>query len=845
MVDAVSTVKVGGNNVATPGAYSQVDLSGAATPGVISNGKIALIGSSVDGKPQHVYKFNSLASILETFAEPGTKDSPSMSFYARLLYTGANDERIDGSPQQVLIVKTNNDTGSTGTLMGPSGALISLTSKAWGAMANQINLSIAAGKAGGVDVTISRLQTVEAGASIGSGASMKLGYTYPQGNLVSNASVDPSSVTEALKITFTLDHTANLDADITQLGAAKKVKVVSTNVTQDNWQKVTVFGLTGGNAPIKEVIEAGKTGSLTFTKVTGAMMDGLSVADVSLKGEDDSAVITFGTAAQKLDNSISAGGNDYSTLKIISDDSTDTGLGVTITGRDKNGASITETMLLNGKVATLGKLIFSRIKSVQIAGTTAGTVKVQDSDNTDLLSLSAGADKSAGFNNSKGLLHNSGFPVTGALGFDGTGAAFECVIRGLDSAGNEASERVAGEAAGTTTTEWSRIDHFELGISDNDAKFTGTMVKFGSADTLLSVETKLNGFTGFAATSFNDERTCGDLDAVTTGIVLGSTASKFYGAAMDVIDWINANSDLVTATRASASASGLPLVTASPTFMAGGTSVSSSAQDFMQAIDKLLAEDVNIIVPLTDNDAVHAYLVSHCKAAALKRSERNGYIGLANGLNKEEVAAKTSLINSEHICAIAQQAQFYNAMGTITTAPAHALACVAAGMQASSSIGTPLTYKYMASLGVVDGLWDPVNDGEELLRSGLMFARNVDGRGTRWVRSITTYQKRSNRVLTEMSANESLNACLKDLRGYLEETLIGQPSTMVNAKMVQGMTSARLETQRGSALIKAYQNISVTIVGDKITIDFEVAPVEPTNFILLTAHVVTLVETAS
>ncbi|MEN9815335.1 MAG: hypothetical protein RLZZ412_1317, partial [Verrucomicrobiota bacterium] len=90
---------------------------------------------------------------------------------------------------------------------------------------------------------------------------------------------------------------------------------------------------------------------------------------------------------------------------------------------------------------------------------------------------------------------------------------------------------------------------------------------------------------------------------------------------------------------------------------------------------------------------------------------------------------------------------------------------------------------------------------------------------------------------TEMSANESANESTKRCRRNVE-TQIGQKGFTGRAAVIQGLVQAELAKQVDEGIIKAFLPQSVVVVdaGDTFEVSYEIAPIEPVNFITITAH---------
>ena len=843
---AISSVRVSGKNIFTPGAYSVVDTSGAQTPGLVEGGRVCIIGDAPNGKPGEILRFTSLDGLRKTFSTVDADGSLGIRTAATLLYTGGNDDLISGSPTEVLVYKTNPDTQSTLTLSNASGDCCVLTSEDYGAAENGIGITISAGTTGGVSYVLTKGTVTESGDSIGGSTSLNVSYT---GGIANVATLDTGA--NGLEVNFETSAIAGEQ----QAGTANKIKNFSpanrielaSGSAADTYQSVIIYGLDGANAPMSESIKLNGTATVTtaatFTKLSGIHVKGMTNGDlrVDVTGGGGNALAEISQPTQQLAATITGD----KVLNIVSDNASDTAA-VTITGLNEAGDQVVETLNLNGTTQVNGAKKFHDIVSIKTGAILAGaTVTVKESATT-LRTLNNGGgspeELEAGLSHEAGLYLWTNIPVDGVVNVACAAQPGDLIIRGRNAAGSQVAERISvgAGAASNTATAWASIDQVELGGQAHTGSTTisGEMVNIANTQTLEQAEAALVNTGVFTSTSFNDARLVGDLDIVTASNIKAVVANLTTGLA-DFIEAINDNSALCTAAK-SANGTGLPAL-GGPLSFAGGTSGTSLTSHYTAALQALQGENCNIIVPLSTSDAVHALVRDHCKKAATEFfNERNAYVGLDPTKTIAEIYSATAAINNEYVSATAQSIDLFDENGTRRTYSPVALACVAAGMQASSEIGTPLTYKYLNALSVTSSAFDPALDGEAVLQRGLMICRRYEGLGTRWVRSITTYQKKSNRIFTEMSATESTSACLRDLRQAIEPQLIGQPTSIISADVVRGLVDSRLTIQQNSAIIASFSDVTVTISGDLVTVSFKLAPSEPTNFVLLTAHIQTV-----
>lgn len=446
------------------------------------------------------------------------------------------------------------------------------------------------------------------------------------------------------------------------------------------------------------------------------------------------------------------------------------------------------------------------------------------------------------------------------MAFDGTiqftlsapapvgGVAF--AILGLASDGATTETVTIAEAASTATSakRWTSVTSITpTGLAGRTYDLDGYAFQLvrTSYGTVQQVVDRINtksaqGFTA-AVTMTTGAATfsVADLDYFPNTTCFGVAVGPLFDL-YSLVLVVNRDSDLLTAAKATGAIE--PPANHVAAYLTGGSDGGTpSATDWEDAFAALQDQFVNLVVPLSDDAAVHEKLRAHLVTMwGMGRDERQGYVGVPTGTAKSSVVSKIAALNSPYVQLVAQEIQVYAPDGTATWLSPTYLALLAAGMQAGRAVGEPLTWKYPNVLDFRQASdWTPAEDAEEMLSAGLMFLGRSHV-GIRWERSLTTYLQADNPILTEMSAMESAGECCKDLRRYLE-LLVGGNNADVTARSIYNLGSARLTRQKDRndlGLIRDWRNLSVEDLGDGYDISFEVAPIEPVNFLRITAHVV-------
>lgn len=539
-------------------------------------------------------------------------------------------------------------------------------------------------------------------------------------------------------------------------------------------------------------------------------------------------------------------------VRIASSDASDTSQLVTVYGLNGANEPVSEPITLNGTTSVDSTASFAKVLGVVKSAATAGTITVSDTDAPTTLFTLAPATLT------RGVLLTTNTPVAGAVTVSiDVNTPADVALFGTTSSGSAVAERFDMAAAATTPVVGSKAFGAlaVIALGDLAAARTVTLTTNAVAasnsvfSTVRRLADRLNVLDGFTADALAPDAASllvADADHAPAVSLMGAPG-EFYADLRAVITAINQGSQFLSAARA-VGASLVPANTASPVYLAGGSEGTPTITQWQQGFRLLKGRRVNTIVPLTRDPAVHALLLAHLiERAGPLRSEANGYIGVATSEGRSDtlsnIRSAITQINSRHVSAIVQEVQRFGVDDGIATwfAP-HFLAALAAGMQAGSAIGEPLTKKIIFALDIRQNVgWTVEDDKDTLIDSGAMLAEKVDGRGIRWVRSITTHLQNNNLVFTEMSANESANQAVYDLRNALDEK-IGDRALASSVGVIKGLATDALGRLKTDEIIADWKPRTLTVeqIADVFPVSVEIAPVVPINFIPITVHLVPL-----
>ena len=528
-------------------------------------------------------------------------------------------------------------------------------------------------------------------------------------------------------------------------------------------------------------------------------------------------------------------------VTIVSDNAGDTQT-ATVYGLSAAGAVQSEDVVLSGVTPVQTTATYNSVWGVALSAAATGTITVKGSPAAGNPTITAFTF--AATNTAKGVRLLTTAMVAGGTTVNWTtNPGGYALLIGVNAAGAAAMEKINLTSTGTSSTSWTTITGVARGFDAAAITLTADMFTLSVATYphLDDVTTYLATQAGFSYTLNATAPKTFDLDDFDefTAQSVPSGGYSMLAVQQAIVSEINAGSAFVTAAQA-ASSTAPPANTATTTFLIGGIEGVTTFSHWQAALDTLRDYRINTIVILTSDEAVHAAVVSHCNwMAGPGRSERDCLLGSATVETLAQLKARAIALGTRHARLFGQDIVRFNTAGAREQFPPYFTACVAAGMQAGSSVGTSLTFKYANVLDVKgdDATYTVKDDANELIQGGLCVLEKVPNVGYRFLRNNTTHLLDDNLAYCEASVNEAVNFAVYGLRTALE-TIVGQAGFSGTVNAALGVSVGLLGELIAAGAITSYQNLTIELVDDVMTVDVEIAPIIPVNFIKTTLHLV-------
>lgn len=266
----------------------------------------------------------------------------------------------------------------------------------------------------------------------------------------------------------------------------------------------------------------------------------------------------------------------------------------------------------------------------------------------------------------------------------------------------------------------------------------------------------------------------------------------------------------------------------------------SEFNEMKNALDKLATvAGINIVVPMSTLSTVHAYLKTHCDTTSsiIERKERTGVCAMAQGASISDLGAHAQALADKRIVLVSSRvcARLIGSDTTPTTLDATYVAAGVAGVRTSQAfdVATPSTRKDIVGFdSVADGLLR--QEKVLLLSKGVMVIETVSD-VVRIMQQVTT--DTSTIENREYSVVETIDFVASTMRQSLETIYIGQKILTGTPSQVRSTILSLLNNMISSQIITAAQNVQASVNNvdpTQIDVSFEIAPVFPLNYILIT-----------
>lgn len=268
-------------------------------------------------------------------------------------------------------------------------------------------------------------------------------------------------------------------------------------------------------------------------------------------------------------------------------------------------------------------------------------------------------------------------------------------------------------------------------------------------------------------------------------------------------------------------------------------------QDWADAFD-ILAKDRNVqwAHALSGSENIHVLALHHVTTTSNMYKERRAICGTGLNVTDAQAVQRAKNLNSPRVSLVHIGHYTYDAAGKLALRPAYMTAALVAACFAGVNPGTPLTNKSIAVQGLERDLDNPT-DTDILLSGGVMPIENTET-GYKVTQSISTWLGDTKYNLREQSCGVAIDFTQRNVRQAVDQ-LRGSKQSPILLSRALSVTEGQLKElakpePMGPAVLVGdensppYRNITGTVEGDVLRIQYEASPVIPNNYILVTMY---------
>lgn len=376
----------------------------------------------------------------------------------------------------------------------------------------------------------------------------------------------------------------------------------------------------------------------------------------------------------------------------------------------------------------------------------------------------------------------------------------------------------------------------DAGTATEDIKIKLDRIKIKSIKTLIGEIQAYENYQLVIPGNYNPRLKVTDLDEVSALDI--TSAQPITAVYADMKSKLENSSQLIELTKFDASKG--KIENFDYTTLEGGTEGVSPAS-WVKFFDALSNYDIFYIVPLTGDKAIHAELIAHInELSGSMGRERRCVLGGNIGETLLETIDRSKTAAFDRVQVVYGGFWDYDSNNELTLYPPYILAAQHAGRAAYLEDGEPATHDVYRMAAPEYKL--ERNEITQLLQNGVLAFEFVLGKtGTsqsyvRLVQDLTTDVLSTDTVHTERATGALADSINKQIREELDDLLTGRKTTSSDLTSAKNRIISILDDRKRKNQIIDYKDVYVTKSGTVTEVDFSVAPAEPNNFTLITAH---------
>lgn len=412
----------------------------------------------------------------------------------------------------------------------------------------------------------------------------------------------------------------------------------------------------------------------------------------------------------------------------------------------------------------------------------------------------------------------------------------------IDNIGKK-SFSVSYIGSGASATILINKSNVILTDKDDSGEILNTLtISFEDYPTISNVVNRINDSLLYTATlldlttdaqSNELDTTATEIDVTTSEVVLCSNMAAFIKALKSV--------SYIGEVESISEARVCPKVTDGYNYFTGGQTSQSSVLDYIDVLEKLEKEDIQIISTSSTEEMILSLIAAHCSLMSntQNKKERTAILGGAIGESDETIISKTVAFNNKYVSYVGDSGVAINPLtGQEENVSGAMIGVMLSGIEAAMPINEPLTFKPLNILKVTKKRG--VSNIENLVKSGVMVINNNPENINEIVciRALTTFQGNNDLISCERSMVREDLYMNRDLRSRFA-TGIGKINEISEDKILNILNIAAKEWANLGYIVPSKTGYvfdkKVSFVGDKVYLTYSRYLTAPRNFVFTTA----------
>jgi hypothetical protein len=425
----------------------------------------------------------------------------------------------------------------------------------------------------------------------------------------------------------------------------------------------------------------------------------------------------------------------------------------------------------------------------------------------------------------------------------GTKKALFAFKEGSQTIDNIGKQSFSVQYTGTGSGALLTVSADALVVAVTGADADSVTLNFEDFPTVEELVGRLNDSGNFAAVPLETESNVSayELDAVSNAEI--KIAPRILKSDLFALIRALENSYYVgqgNAEKAEGAANIMPDNDAGFVYFEGAVAGAYTVSEWNDALQKLEAEDIQIISTPSTDQAVHTLISNHCTAMGnvQNRKERTAIVGGPVGQTIDNALEQAAVLNNKLVsyCYPAVSAKS-PLTGDTEHLPASYFACKLPGMEVAVAVNEPLTWK---TVDVVEFLVKlRTSDMEKLIKGGVLCGGVTDDNRLAVIRAMTTWQGNQLQMVERSMVREDLYMN-RDIR--MRYSLgVGRPGVSKGGDAESVLQNTAREWKSEGLIVsddngKNVWGIVIRVQGDKTYIEFNRNLTPPQNFFFITAY---------